>query len=78
MINVTLRVRVWIETALNSPDRPRRGVTLRVRVWIETSFGLLQKHVIKVTLRVRVWIETPKSVVLLKTNNGHPPREGVD
>ena len=33
---VTLRVRVWIETAALFPYRAVHLVTLRVRVWIET------------------------------------------
>ena len=33
---VTLRVRVWIETAVSPPHPRVYLVTLRVRVWIET------------------------------------------
>ena len=34
---VTLRVRVWIETAIKDSENYQRRVTLRVRVWIETD-----------------------------------------
>ena len=35
--NVTLRVRVWIETWVTHPGRSVLSVTLLVRVWIETD-----------------------------------------
>ena len=35
--DVTLRVRVWIETVYKYIDKMEPVVTLRVRVWIETG-----------------------------------------
>ena len=56
--DVTLRVRVWIETRYYSSSWQRWTVTLRVRVWIETVYKYIDKMEPVVTLRVRVWIET--------------------
>ena len=58
LVDVTLRVRVWIETSPDITGLMLNYVTLRVRVWIETSPDITGLMLNYVTLRVRVWIET--------------------
>ena len=57
-IEVTLYVRVWIETDCELADATGIIVTLYVRVWIETPDWTVEKEQPIVTLYVRVWIET--------------------
>ena len=58
LLEVTLRVRVWIETIWSQKCKVELPVTLRVRVWIETCDAVSFRTDVYVTLRVRVWIET--------------------
>ena len=77
-MEVTLRVRVWIEIAELADVLCFLRVTLRVRVWIEMSKARRFRSSNKVTLRVRVWIEINVPGNLDSGCGRHPPCEGVD
>ena len=63
-VDVTLYVRVWIETSFLALHPSPDPVTLYVRVWIETFYGTHNIVRTTVTLYVRVWIETRCLVML--------------
>ena len=77
-LQVTLYVRVWIETFLMQREFLTTPVTLYVRVWIETWLLLFKLVKFVVTLYVRVWIETLLRHSLHHNKVSHPLREGVD